>query len=555
MAKDRVANAKREKYKKISASIILLAIISNAAYYAFTHFEGPSAYGDDPNYLYLASSFVKGNYVMNPGYIFSVRIMQFLPIAFFYKIFGVTNLTSTLWDILSYIGIIITTFFLVKFFYNGYKAALISSFIVSIFPVVAKFAVNTGEDPPLTFISILAVLLLLYAEKTNKKAYFFSSGVLLVVDWLIGYEAGIIIGFILIYLLIELIRKKITINYNSIFFVYGIIIAFLLTFIFSFYTSNPPNPFITITRNINFYSAVGTKVNGQPTIPTSNTKLNFYPDQFFQEHLFEILTQSNNIGQNLQNAYNTLFSLSPDNFGITYYYLIFSLIAIFALRDRRAYFIIFWYAFMTLFLEFGPMHVGISFHPFSINYLLSHRLGRFMMITTPAISAIIGIAMSKLLEFKNKYLLVLGAAFAAFLLIVLYFNSYASIMYFYYWQYYQESLVLPAANFLRYNNTVNHNALIYLEAYWHNTTVTYTGANFNSYYGDPSSSKIIFTITNTTNCSEFLNGSYVVWSGPPHCNNWISVYEMPQVKGIPESIINAERPNLVYIPTNIYLVK
>ena len=86
---------------------VLFLILLNAAHYGFTHYEGPSLYGDDPNYLYLASSVVNGNYRLSPGYIFSLRLMQFGPIALFYKLFGVTTLTSSLWDIFSYLGIIV----------------------------------------------------------------------------------------------------------------------------------------------------------------------------------------------------------------------------------------------------------------------------------------------------------------------------------------------------------------------------------------------------------------------------------------------------------------
>ncbi|MGC8651870.1 MAG: ArnT family glycosyltransferase [Candidatus Micrarchaeia archaeon] len=541
------------KRTKIIAAVILLAVLANASYYAFTHFEGPSAYGDDPNYLYLASSFIKGTYQMNPGYIFSVRVMQFMPIALFYVLFGITNLTSTLWDITAYLGIIVTTFLMVRVFY-GYKAALLSGFAVSIFPLITKFAVNTGEDPPLTFIGMLAVLFFLYAERSNKKAYYFASGVMLVVAWLISYEAGVIIAFVLLYALVELARKRVTLNRNSVFFAYGIAIAFLLTFIFSYYTSTPPQPFVTIARNVEFYSAVGTKVNGLPTIPTTNTNLAFYPKLFIQYRLFTLLTQTPNIASNINNVYNTLFIQNPSDFGVTYYYFIIAAIVLLALRDKRSYFILALYAFMFAFLEFGPMSIGISLHPLGINYVLSYRLGRFMMITVPAMSAVIGIAISKLLEFKNKYLLGAGAVFAAFLLGVLYFNSLATTAYWYYWQYYQESLVMPAANFLRYNPEVNHNALIYLEAMWHNVTVTYTGANFDSYYGDPSTTKVIFDVSNTTNCTSFQQGGYVVWSGPPHCNNWVNVYTMPPVSGIPERYVEAEEPEMIYIPTNIYYV-
>ncbi len=535
-------------------AILLLAILVSAGYYAFTHFEGASAYGDDPNYLYLAHSLVLGRYQLSPGYIFSVRLMSFIPIAIIYEFFGITNLTSTLWDIISFLGIIFATFALVRLLYDD-KAALISAFVVSIYPMVTKFAVNTGEDPPLVFISLLAILFFLYAERRKSGLYYFASGALLVIDWLIGYEAGLIILFVILYAAIEVVRRRISIDYTSAMFLYGILIPLFIVFIFTYLVTNPHLPFATVSRNLDFYSAVGTRVNGLPTIPTTNNNLMFYPNTFFQYRIFSTLLESPQPFQALLNVSNMIFTPNPSDFGITIYYLAASMFALLVLREKRAYFFIGASLFIIAFLEFGPMSLGLSIRPPAINYVLSYRMQRFMMVAVPFFSAVIGVALSKLLTPQNIYIRSLGVLALAMLLGTLYFNNLATSTYWYYSQYYQESLVMPVANFLRYNPAVNRSALIYLEAMYNNVTVTYTGSNFPSYYGQPASTRIIFSIDNSTNCSVFVPGSYVVWSGPPHCKGWIDIYDMPNVTGIPEQYISQEKPNLPYPPTNIYYVQ
>ncbi|MEM0154788.1 MAG: glycosyltransferase family 39 protein, partial [Methanothrix sp.] len=339
--------------------LILAIIVANAAYYGFTHYEGPSVYGDDPNYLYLASSMLQGTYVMNPGYIFSLRVMQFAPIALFYAIFGVHTYSASAWDIFSYLGAIIVTFMLGRFFYND-KAGLFAAFTLSIFPLLTKFAVTTGEDPPLMFISSLAVLMLLYGTKTHKPKYYTASGILLVAAWLISYEAGVVIAFVLIMALyytavrfykhrkhfsrvisdsfyeffydldkgryLNIYKKAKHLydwigNQGSTFLVIGVIIGLLLTFIFSAYFSNA-GPYVTITRNLNFYSAVGSSINGLPTIPTTDVSLMFYPNDMFPYHIINMLTLHMSLGQMLNTIRSNVFGIATlTEFGVSFYVL------------------------------------------------------------------------------------------------------------------------------------------------------------------------------------------------------------------------------------------
>ncbi|MEM3841223.1 MAG: glycosyltransferase family 39 protein [Candidatus Micrarchaeaceae archaeon] len=531
--------------------LLLLAILANAAIYAVTHAEGPSGYADDPNYTYLASSVIHGQYQLNTGYIFSLRPGQFLPIAFFYYILGITNLTSTLWDITGYLGGIIATFLMVRALYNN-KGALLAAYLLSVFPLLTKYAVNTEEDVPLMFIGTLAILFFIYAERTKKKSWFFASGAMVSFSWFISYEAGVVIAFMLLLALIELLRRKIAIDRSSIFFVYGIAIPMLIAFIYS--ASAIGHPFAFITSNSRFYSTVGVEINGKPTIPTTNVNLSYYIQEMFQYQLVTRLMQPGSLQNKFSQMVN-LFSVIPQNYeyGVYFYMLIPALAALLILREKRAVLFIFTFAFFFLFLEFGPMHVGITLSPLSFQYVLAYRLHRFFMILAPELAAIIGIALAKTLEVKNRYIVCIDLILVLLLLVFLYWNNYMISYSYYWWQMYPEQIVMQAADFVRYN--VTGYPLIYLEAYWHNTTVTYTGALFPTYFGDPSTSRVVFDITNTTPCSDFLPHNYVIWSGPPKCSEWVNVLNITIPKDAPAYYVKYETPTLIYRPTNVYYIE
>ncbi len=550
-----MAKKKEGFFKRNYGALVLAAlalILANAAYYAFTHYEGPSMYGDDPTYLYLAGAVVQGVFRINPGFIFSVRLMQFLPIAITYLLLGVNNLSSSLWDIVSYLGLIVVTFLIVRLKYND-RAALLSAFLVSVFPLMTQFSVNVSEDPPLAFVGALSLYLLMLAEKDKDRLKFFSSGLLLAVAWLISYEAAIVIAFVLLYALVELLRKKLSINRDSLFVIYGVAAPLILVFIYSAATINMP--FAVFTVNSRFYSAIGTAVNGGPTIPSANTDLSYYTDLMFQYRLLSVITGGALQGL-LQRLYVTFFA-GPQNYeyGVYFYLFVPIAAALLVLRERRAYFFMAWFAFVFLLLEFGPMHVGISLNPFHITYLPTHRLERFIIPAVPAIAAVIGIGLDRMLAVKGRDMQLVNIAAVALLLGFLYVNNYYISEFHYWWMRYPQLIVMQPADFLRFNASVDRTAPIYIEAFFNGTTtlISYTGANFPFYVGRPTGQGIT-AVSGTESCSTFAEHSYVVWSGRPHCGNWVNLFNVTMPTDVPPYFIYSETPTLVSIPTNVYYV-
>ena len=552
--------------KKYAVLIIIAAILTNAAAYAFTHFEGPSEYGDDPNYLFLAYSVINGTYMVNPHYIFSLRLMSFLPITLIYLLLGVNGFTSSLWNILSYLGTILVTFLIVKLLYSR-KAALLSAFLVSIYPLATKFAVNIGEDMPLTFIAPLAVLFFVYAKRTGSRWYYLASGVFLVFTWLISYEGAVVILFILLYAAYSLARKSIHIDRNTLFFVYGIVIPFVLVFMIS--SLNSGYPFATITGNLGFYSNVGVLNSTSVTIPTTNDNLMFYVNGMGQYRVFKTLFAGTNVMANLKDMANTLFFIpAPSSYGLFYYLALPILVLLLVFRDRRSIFFIVWFAVATLFLEFGPMAVHIvanpvgnfaitynnigytiNLGPVSIIYVLAYRLLRFMLVAAVPMAAIIGIGFAKMLEVKNKYLLVFDIVVIAVLLGVLFANNYVIEHYWYNWQHYPESIVSQVGNYLRVHAG---DSQIYLENIMGEA---YSSSTLPTYLGNPDTRMVDFDVNASTPCSTFVQGSYVIWSTAATCPGWSLVYNVTMPTDIPAYVINWETPELPYLPKYIYYVE
>ena len=410
-----------ERHRKGIIAVLLMLIIIGALYYSFKRFEGPSQYGNDPSYVYIGAAVSNGSFHLNSTNTFSLRITEAFAMGMFYRLFGINSLSSSLWSITAYIGLIIVTFLFVRMFYDN-RAALISALVVGVFPLVTKFAVNAGNDLPLAFIGSLAVLFFLYGERLESKAFYFGSGILLVAAWLTSYESGIIIAFVLLYGLIEIIRKKASLDQTGIFFVYGIALAFLIVILFS--TLNANAPFITIAENLKQYGNIGTAAKGLFTVAASNQNSMYYIDAMFPYHVIQAIGQVGVLGT-MGNLFTAVVSPQQfTEFGFYIYLALPILLILLLLREKRAFFAIFWFSVLFLALEFGPMHLSISTNPIRIIYVPAYRLTRLMLVLAVPLAAIIGIGLAKLLEFKNEYLLLLGAIVVVLVLAALFVSNY-----------------------------------------------------------------------------------------------------------------------------------
>ncbi|MGC8699965.1 MAG: hypothetical protein ACP5RK_03140, partial [Candidatus Micrarchaeia archaeon] len=144
-----VKKGKKESIRKNlllkRADLIVLAIIvAYSIFYSVRFLGGPSFYGDDTAYLGEAYFVTQGIFHESP-YIFSVRILQFYPIAFFYWLFGVNLITDSLWDIIAFVGSIIIAFYIGKLLLDS-KAGILAALSLAFLPNVAMLAPTVSDD-------------------------------------------------------------------------------------------------------------------------------------------------------------------------------------------------------------------------------------------------------------------------------------------------------------------------------------------------------------------------------------------------------------------------
>ena len=107
---------------------------------------------------------------------FRFRPLMLLPIALFWSLFGINDITTVLWPMLCFYGTIIVTYFLGRKLFN-HKVGIIAAFLISIFPLHLVYSTRVSIDTPLVFFMGLSVLFFLKGEdELNKKKseiYFF----------------------------------------------------------------------------------------------------------------------------------------------------------------------------------------------------------------------------------------------------------------------------------------------------------------------------------------------------------------------------------------------
>ena len=397
---------KREpKSKKLSRDykIALIAIAAFALLYSLVFIIGPSAYGDDPTYLSLAYGAATGNFVES-SYIFSVRLFMIFPIAIFYKLFGVNLFTDSIWDILCFVGSVVASFYIGKELYDK-NVGLLSAFLLSIFPLTAILAPTVSDNIPMMFMTAMAMLSILYAQRRSSRFWYFLAGIFLIASPLVTPEGFIVIPIAILYLLVELFRKRISINRTSLYLLYGILATGMALMAFNYINSG--HPLITYTTNSNYFSAIGVLQNGQyATIGSANQNLSFYPQWMLPYNILQIVSSNiSRLNFNPISVWNQIYVTNFNMAGFFFYAFVLSVIYLVIRKERRAYFALFWFLAGFLYLEFGPMHLSLI--PFE--YLLTHRLPRFLTLIAVPTVIVIAMALIRLADASRKQLRLLAS--------------------------------------------------------------------------------------------------------------------------------------------------
>ena len=525
---------KKSKNRVLVYSLLLL-IITYAVAFSIAFAIGPSHMGDDIAYSFLAHYAAIGTFQENAGNILAVRPLQVFPIGFFYAVFGAGTLTSTAWNIISLSLSILLVFLIGRELYNNY-VGLLAALLLAFFPMAAVYSLTMSDNIPMMFFVNLAVFCLIKAirKRSSKLWYFIAGAAIALPPFTIpeGFILWIIVG---LYLLIEIIRRKLAVNMTTIAYLYGFAVMMGLMLLLNYVNSG--DPLITFTANIAYYG----QTSRPDLIPLPiNTALAFYPNIMFPYHILGNLLNPVDIA----NSYSGNTDLS----GFYFYALIISAAYLLFLRDKRLYLPLFWVAVGVLYLEFGPQHINLS--PFT--YVLSHRLDRYLTLVAAPLAIIIAAALEEAIKkSKKKWKLVkiwLSSASIVFLVL----TSIPIILLVQGTAYATQYTELQAAGYL---NSLPNSTMVYLDSGLGDLVVYMHFDNMSRFkidYGGLSSCTQVPSNSFVLVPRYFQQGFLTFANTVPQCTYWKLVMA-PQISSFPAKEQDPAKfalSNLYYVTAN-----
>ncbi len=321
------------------------------------------------------------------------RLMTYLPVAFFYKIFGVNKLSTSIYLLLCSIGSLILIYLFGKEFFNE-KTGIIGAFLFSIFPLNIIYSTRIVPDIPMAFFSGLSVFFFLKGIKNNDKILIFFSGVFLGLVYLTKIVGMILIGVYIIYMIFLYIKGKFKKEHLLLF------VGFLLIFtiegsLYQYYNSD-----FLLHKNSAF-NAISNNYHSRPVETIDGGIIKFkYVNHMFLEH-----------SKTFFNLWHTVED--PESminyFGFFYYFIIPSIIffsynTIKKGKEKRIFFML-WFVILFLFLEFGFTFIETGKN--GIEYFMMYKRPRYLSVLTIPALIMLGYSLSKIklkkLKIPKKY--------------------------------------------------------------------------------------------------------------------------------------------------------
>lgn len=340
---------------------------------------------DDGIYIFYIKDICEGKYnikefstlakqeTVNPIYTFQLRTGFLFPEAFFVKLLGYNQIGFTAFPLLCSLTLIALAYFFGKNILKSTSMGLLSSFLVSIYPLDVTYSTKIGPDVPLAcFVSLsLYFFALSLTSKRKSKIFPFLSGIFAGVASIIK-TFGIILFPVMLLAIIYFYFKKPRREKIKQFIPY-FLIGFSLIF---------------IANEIYFFSQTGqflleSNINRKAQLDNFKG----FPSAYKINDNFRVLTIFGDPIEYLR----LIFNLKEDRpglnyFGHFYFILVFSSFLILILKklNEKSIPILIWFIFGLLILEFFPVGIDIK-QGFKVDYLLVPKEGRFMtMLTLPA---------------------------------------------------------------------------------------------------------------------------------------------------------------------------
>ncbi len=513
--KERMRHAhgtRKEEKRRLLLYALLALILAFDLTYAFAFASGPTNLSEDNAYAVLAISALHGQFNFNN--LDSGRILEYLPIAGFFYLFGLGVYSSTAWNVAMFVGSVFIAFLLGKELYNE-KCGLLSALLLSFFTPTVSGAIRIEINEAMMFFTALALLFLLYGYNRKSRKWMLASGALLAVSPLTTPIALYAAAAAVLFMLVEVARRRMTRSLLAYLFAGMAVASFAILALSSAVSGNP---LTIITLNQAYYANLTMTsttygIIGAP-VAYANYSLNdlSYYLYYYPENMFAYSNVQSALGMlesgrfSLGALANQLINRSTTA-GFYFYAVVAGIAYLIFRREKRLYFPAVWLTVGFAFIQFAPQ--GLTLAPF--RWILIFRDVRYFASIAIPTSVIIAMALARITDgWEERWRVarrgawqrrtfelakpVFAAAVAVFLIatsipVNLSWSSYINAEYY--------SLHAIASMFVNANT---------------NTTIYYPSGDYSQfpiYLGNNKHLNAIM-LDGIPNCSDFENGSYVI---------------------------------------------
>lgn len=388
---------------KLNYDKIFLLILILAATLSFAFYYGPDAAAGEDNYFYSYAANLLATNGLNPLAQWGTAGLKYVVIAgtaFFYKMLGPSEFSSTIFSVLCFLGIIVCVYVIGSRLHSR-RAGLIAALLFAVLPLAVSQTSSAGDDIPMTFLTTLSILSFILAlQNGNGKKFYFISGFFGLSSFFASPEGLLILLPIFATLAYLTIKER---NESRIFEIglvfAGVLSAFLL-FSLVAYSETGSLSYI-VSAETTSYSASCLPNPGIPCYTPTLDEFNYYLATIFPYHFTTNLSElfSNKITS------STFLSLMMDpstgsldndyDFAYYSYLAVLSLILLLLLKDKRGYFPVLWVALAFLYLSFGSTSVS--------HYVaMALMYPRYTLIFLPAMVLIIAFGLADLLAIADS---------------------------------------------------------------------------------------------------------------------------------------------------------
>jgi 4-amino-4-deoxy-L-arabinose transferase-like glycosyltransferase len=311
--------------------IMLIVILLFALSLRLFYFVGIGI-NDDTEYADSAFRIATGNGLHSYaiGSIDSIRFFMVLPVAFFYWLFGVSDLTSSLYPLSCSMLTIFLAYVAAKNLFT-WEVGISTALMLALFPLDLVYCTQLVPTVPLACALTGSLLCFIKGDLLNEKKekgssrkanlLFLFSGILIGIGWMINEPAPL---FGIVIVLYPLLKWKFRVNY--LLFIVGAVGVFLVESLF----------FKIMTGDFLWRLTV---IHEEEKRVLTNTAMDYYPITFFK-------------------IKNINFSASQGHFGFFWYLFIGASLYVLAFRKKQIFFLLFGMWLILLYFQFGIMTLG-----------------------------------------------------------------------------------------------------------------------------------------------------------------------------------------------------